>query len=35
MVEEVSLHFKVSGYVKRILVERGNQVKTGDLLAEL
>jgi membrane fusion protein, multidrug efflux system len=31
----VSLHAKVSGYVDRILVDRGSIVKQGDLLAEL
>jgi len=34
-VEEVPLHFKTSGYVKRVLVQPGDQVKAGDLLAEL
>ncbi|HEV3332019.1 MAG TPA: efflux RND transporter periplasmic adaptor subunit [Bryobacteraceae bacterium] len=31
----VSLHAKVSGYVERILVDRGSMVKQGQLLAEL
>jgi membrane fusion protein, multidrug efflux system len=31
----VSLHAKVSGYVERILVDRGSAVKQGDLLVEL
>ncbi len=34
-VEEVSLYFKTSGYVKRVLIDEGDQVQTGDLLAEL
>jgi len=34
-VEETELYFKTNGYVKRVLVERGDQVQTGDLLAEL
>ena len=34
-VEETALYFKTSGYVKRVLVQRGDQVQTGDLLAEL
>jgi multidrug resistance efflux pump len=34
-VEETSLYFKTSGYVKRVLVQRGDQVQAGDLLAEL
>lgn len=34
-VEETALYFKTGGYVKRVLVERGDQVQTGDLLAEL
>ena len=34
-VEEVPLYFKTSGYVKRVLVQPGDQVKAGDLLAEL
>jgi len=34
-VEETSLYFKTGGYVKRVLVERGDQVQAGDLLAEL
>jgi membrane fusion protein (multidrug efflux system) len=31
----VELHAKVSGYVERILVDRGSSVKAGELLAEL
>ncbi len=31
----VSLHAKVPGYVERVLVDRGSQVKQGELLAEL
>ena len=31
----VSLHAKVSGYVERVLVDRGSVVKQGDLLIEL
>jgi RND family efflux transporter MFP subunit len=31
----VSLHAKVAGYVERVLVDRGSDVKQGDLLAEL
>jgi membrane fusion protein, multidrug efflux system len=31
----VGLHAKVPGYVERVLVDRGSQVKPGDLLAEL
>ncbi|MBM4464587.1 MAG: HlyD family efflux transporter periplasmic adaptor subunit [Chloroflexi bacterium] len=34
-VEERALYFKTSGYVKRVLVQRGDQVQAGDLLAEL
>jgi multidrug efflux pump subunit AcrA (membrane-fusion protein) len=34
-VEEESLYFKTGGYVKRTLVERDDEVKAGDLLAEL
>jgi len=34
-VEETALYFKTGGYVKRVLVHRGDQVQTGDLLAEL
>lgn len=34
-VEEVPLYFKTSGYVKQVLVQPGDQVKAGDLLAEL
>jgi RND family efflux transporter MFP subunit len=32
---EVSLHAKVPGYVDRVLVDRGSEVKQGDLLVEL
>jgi RND family efflux transporter MFP subunit len=32
---EVSLHAKVPGYVERVLVDRGSNVKQGDLLVEL
>ena len=31
----VSLHAKVAGYVERVLVDRGSEVKQGDLLAVL
>ena len=31
----VSLHARVAGYVERVLVDRGSQVKPGDLLVEL
>src|SRR5579862_2035563 len=31
----VSLHARVPGYVERVLVDRGNLVKQGELLAEL
>ena len=31
----MELYFKTSGYVKRVLVKQGDQVKAGDLLAEL
>jgi membrane fusion protein (multidrug efflux system) len=31
----VSIHAKVAGYVERVLVDRGSQVKPGDLLVEL
>ncbi len=31
----VSLHAKVPGYVERVLVDRGSEVKQGDLLVEL
>src|SRR5882724_5884362 len=31
----VSLHAKISGYVDRVLVDRGSIVKEGELLAEL
>jgi multidrug efflux pump subunit AcrA (membrane-fusion protein) len=34
-VEETELYFKTGGYVKRVLVQRGDQVQAGDLLAEL
>lgn len=34
-VEEQSLYFKTGGYIKRTLVERGDQVQAGELLAEL
>jgi RND family efflux transporter MFP subunit len=34
-VEETPLYFKTSGYVKQVLVQPGDQVKAGDLLAEL
>jgi multidrug efflux pump subunit AcrA (membrane-fusion protein) len=34
-VEEMELYFKTGGYVKRVLVERGDRVQAGDLLAEL
>ena len=34
-VEEVPLYFKTSGYVKQVLVQPGDHVKAGDLLAEL
>jgi HlyD family secretion protein len=34
-VEEMELYFKASGYVKRVLVKRDDQVQAGDLLAEL
>jgi len=34
-VEEMELYFKTNGYVKRVLVKQGDQVKAGDLLAEL
>jgi len=34
-VEEQRLYFKTGGYVKRVLVSRGDEVKAGDLLAEL
>jgi multidrug efflux pump subunit AcrA (membrane-fusion protein) len=34
-VKEMKLYFKTGGYVKRVLVQRGDQVKAGDLLAEL
>jgi len=34
-VEEVPLYFKTGGFVKRVLVQPGDQVRTGDLLAEL
>src|SRR5438094_7547185 len=31
----VSLHARVTGYVERVLVDRGSVVKQGDLLVEL
>jgi multidrug efflux pump subunit AcrA (membrane-fusion protein) len=34
-VAEVPLYFRISGYVSRVLVQSGAQVKAGDLLAEL
>jgi len=34
-VEEATLYFKAGGYVKQVLVKRGDQVLAGDLLAEL
>jgi multidrug efflux pump subunit AcrA (membrane-fusion protein) len=34
-VEQVSLHFKTSGYVKQIHAKQGDRVQAGDLLAEL
>ena len=34
-IEEVPLYFRTSGYVKQVLVQPGDQVKAGDLLAEL
>jgi multidrug efflux pump subunit AcrA (membrane-fusion protein) len=34
-VEEYPLYFETSGYVKRVLVQPGELVKAGDLLAEL
>ena len=34
-VEEVPLYFKTGGYVKQVLVQPGDRVKAGDLLAEL
>jgi len=33
--QQVTLHAKVAGYLKTISVDRGDQVKEGDLLAEL
>jgi membrane fusion protein (multidrug efflux system) len=33
--QSVSLHAKVRGYVERVLVDRGSEVKQGQLLAEL
>src|SRR5437016_10731921 len=33
--QSVSIHAKVRGYVDRVLVDRGNAVKQGQLLAEL
>ncbi len=34
-VDEVPLYFKTAGYVKQVFVQPGDQVKAGDLLAEL
>jgi len=34
-IEEVSLYFKTDGYVKSVFVEPGDEVKRGDILAEL
>ena len=34
-VEEVPLYFKTGGYVKQVLVRPGDQVRAGDVLAEL
>ncbi|MDY6876693.1 MAG: efflux RND transporter periplasmic adaptor subunit [Chloroflexota bacterium] len=34
-VEEVPLYFKAAGFVKQVLVQSGDQVKAGDLLAKL
>jgi multidrug efflux pump subunit AcrA (membrane-fusion protein) len=34
-VEETPLYFKTIGYVKQVLVQPGDQVQVGDLLAEL
>jgi len=34
-VDKVPLYFKTSGHVKQVLVQPGDQVKAGDLLAEL
>ncbi len=34
-LEERALYFKTGGYVKRVLVERGDRVEAGDLLVEL
>src|ERR1700733_12518868 len=31
----VSLHAKIAGYVERVIVDRGREVKKGQLLAEL
>jgi RND family efflux transporter MFP subunit len=33
--QSVSLHAKVRGYIERVLVDRGSEVKQGQLLAEL
>jgi membrane fusion protein (multidrug efflux system) len=33
--QEVTLHARVAGYVRTIAVDRGDRVKTGDLVAEL
>jgi len=34
-VEETALYFKTGGYVRQVLVKRGDPVQAGDLLAEL
>jgi multidrug efflux pump subunit AcrA (membrane-fusion protein) len=34
-VEERPLYFETSGYVKQVFVQQGDQVRSGDLLAEL
>ena len=34
-VEETAFYFKAGGYVKRVLVDEGDWVQAGDLLAEL
>lgn len=34
-VEQMSLYFRDSGYVKQVYVKQGDRVKAGDLLAEL
>ncbi len=33
--EQVSLYFRTAGYVKQVYVERGDQVRSGDVLVEL